>query len=185
MASDIANLELGPCQVWYGAAGAEADQGYSMGGVTLNIPMQTADLKADQLGDAPVNQVIIGQGPVEVEVPLAELTFANIVAAVPGAALITDGATPTKTRVQFVAPIGTDLVSLGKSLILKKIVAGVVSTDEDDWLTVPLAAPVTEVNQKYDASSQRVLTAKFRGFPTTVGIYTNVLAFLGARSAVA
>jgi hypothetical protein len=147
--------------------------------------MTTADLKADQLGEAPANQVFTGQGPVEVEIPLAELTFANIVAAVPGATLITDGATPTKTRVQFVAPVGTDLVSIGKSLILKRIIGGVVSTDEDNWLTVPLAAPVTELNYTYDASSQRVLNAKFRGFPTTVGIYANVLAFIGARSTVA
>lgn len=185
MANDISNLELGPCAVYYGTAGAEVDMGFSFGGVKATIPMTTADLKADQLGEAPANQVITGQGPAEVEVPLAELAFANIVAAVPGAALITDAATPTKTRVQFVPPVGTDLVAIGKSLVLKKLVGGVASTDEDDWLTFPLAAPVTELNFTYDASSQRVMTAKFRGFPTTVGIYTNVLAFIGARSAVA
>ncbi len=176
------DLELGPCEAWFGLEGAETNLGPTQGGVKATIPMATADLKEDQKGDAPVDQVITGMGPAEIDIPLAEWAMATLASVIPGAIQTTDAATPTKIKVTITPPIGTTLRSLAKRLILKKVVGGVVSTNRADWVTFPVAAPICDLEMTYDATSQRVINAKFRAFPDAS---TGALYWFGDEDAAA
>jgi hypothetical protein len=162
-------LELGPCAVYYGTAGAEADIGATVGGVKFTSTMDVADLLSDQTGTSPDDQVITGMGA-EIEIPFAYVDIESFAKVVPGATLYTQ-ATPYKKLLQVVPPVGTSLRSTAKSLILKKIVGGVASTDKNDWYTFPIAACVTNIELTFDASTQRRITARFRAFKNrTTGV---------------
>jgi len=152
-------LELGPCQVLYGTAGAEVDFGKTEGGVIAHHEILTKELFSDQDGEAPYDEVITGI-KAWVEVPLAEVTLTNI-ATIFGYTL---KHLAGKSGFWGTDLVGTRLRALGQSLILKKYVSGVPSTDSDDWLTYPLASLKGAVELTYDKNTQRVLKAVFVAF---------------------
>lgn len=166
-------LELGPCQIWYGTAGAEVDLG-STQAIKLTISMDTADLMTAQNGTRPYDQVITGMGA-EIEAPLADLDIDKMATVLPGATLI-NGATAGQQILKIAASVGTTLRSYAKSLILKRIVGDVASTDRNDWWTFPITAFVTNLELTFDAATQRNINALFRVFPDAT---TRLLGYRG------
>jgi hypothetical protein len=161
------NLELGPCEVYFDSI----DLGPSEGGVKFTTKLDTADLHADQFGTSAYDSVITGlEG--DIEVPIADLNVVNFAKVTPGATLYTQ-ATPEGYYLEVKASIGTNLRSYAKELILKRIVAGVPSTDKRDWYTFPIAAQVTNADLTFDAKTQRTLKTTFKAFldPDTKRLY--------------
>jgi hypothetical protein len=155
-------LELGPCQVLFGASGSETDLGKTNGGVTVRISDDTVDLTSDQNGSSPEDTIITGT-TVEVECQLAEIDLATLNKALQG-----QNATPHSSFVAGENKVGTSLKGLGKSLILKKFVNGQPSPDAKDWITFPAAAASSNVELSFDGSNQRVLGLTFKCFPKLV-----------------
>ena len=154
-------LELGPVQILFGTAGAEADQGKSQGGVVVNITDDSSPLLSDQEGTAPEDEVITGTN-VSVVIPFAEHDFAKTAFATGQTVFGTNAGVAGESKV------GTSLLAQAESLILKKYVDGVASTDPADWITFPAAAPRSEIELTYNAADQRVMQVTFTCFPATV-----------------
>jgi hypothetical protein len=155
-------LELGACKVYFGTSGAEVDLGKTNGGVTVRIADTSADLKSDQNGESPEDTVITGT-TVEVELQLAEMDLSKL-----NSILQSQNASPNDDFVAGENRVGTSLLAIAKSLLLKKFVNGVESTDVANHITFPKAAPISNVELKYDGTNQRVVACVFKCFPATV-----------------
>ena len=154
-------LELGPCSVAFGTAGAETDLGKTHGGVTVRISDESVDLKSDQSGTAAEDTVITGS-TVEVEMALAEITIARLATALGQTSFGSETGVPGENKV------GYSMLDNAKSLLLKKYVDGSVSTDAADQIRFPAACPMSDIELSYDAENQRVLKVKFKCFKTEV-----------------
>jgi len=152
----MSGLDLGPCEVSFGTEGAEADLGKTEGGVEIAFVTDVADLASDQYGTSPEDQVIVGQGAT-ITVPLAEYTLENLAIAL-NQTLVGDG-------IDGANLVGTKLSTKAQSLLIKKYVDGVVSTDEDDWMRFPSAAPQGSPTIRFSKSDQRIIEVVFTAFP--------------------
>ena len=155
-------LELGPCQVAFGTAGAEVDLGKTMGGVTVTISDDSVDLVSDQYGSSAEDTVITGT-TVEVSVNFAEVGLDLL-----NSVLQAQNTSPNSDFVAGENKVGTSLLAIAQSLKLTKYVSGAVSTDPADFITFPAAAPLGEAELTYDSANQRVVAATFKCFPATV-----------------
>lgn len=168
MAVTVDNLELGPCQVEYDGT----DIGATEGGVTLTIEDVVADVKADQLGDIPAKQILIGRRAT-VRVPVAENTIENFQKFLPGSTL--QGT--TQKRVDIETNVGLDLLSQAKQLVLKPLEGGSPTTDEHKWFTFYKAAVVGTRELSYSRDTQRIMEIEFVCYPDSTN--NNDLGFRG------
>ena len=155
------SLELGPCQVLFGTAGAEADLGKTEGGVIINFGTDVVDLTSDQYGTAPEEQVITGQ-KATIVIPLADITLDNLAIALNQTKL----AKLNKYGIPGTNIVGTALKDTkAQSLLLKKYVSGAVSTDTEDWIRFAKAAPVSTFDYPFSKTDQRIIEVTFTAFP--------------------
>jgi hypothetical protein len=168
----VSDLQLGPCQVLFGVEDAEADLGRTEGDVVVTFSTDLADLMSDQFGTRPEDQVITGQGAL-IKVPLAEITISNLALA------LNQSASGGGGLVEGTRLVGTKLRSKANSLLLKKYVNGSVSSDREDWLRFPTAAPQGNFEQVYGKNGQRIIEVNFIAFEETT---TNDLYYIGDES---
>ena len=158
------SLELGPCQILFGAKDAEVDIGKTEGGVVVTFATDVVDLMSDQFGTAPEDQVITGQ-KASIACPMAEVTLANLAFAL-NQTLKTIGAASGVVGENIV---GTLLTTKAKSLLIKKYVGGSPSEDTQDWLRFPDAAPQGNFDFPFSKDSQRIINVNFTAFPDDSG----------------
>jgi hypothetical protein len=152
-------LELGPCQVLFGTEDSEVDLGKTEGGVVVTFATDVADLMSDQFGTAPEDQVVSGQ-KASVACPLADITLANLALAL-NQAMKTLGA---DSGIAGGNIVGTKLSTKAKSLLLKKYVNGAPSSDTQDWLRFPKAAPQGNFDYSFTKDGQRIINTIFTAF---------------------
>ena len=167
-------LDLGPCRAYFGVAGSEADLGKTQGGVKVQFMQGVADLKSDQFGTEPEDQMIVGQGATIV-IPLADYTLDSLATAL-GQTKKTLGA---DAGIKGSSLVGTLKTTLAHSLLLKKYVNGAISTDEDNWMQFPIAAPDGNFEVVFDSDSQRIIESSFRAYPDADGL----LYYIGSDTA--
>ena len=160
MASDIKNVKLGVCTVKFNGV----DLGYTKGGVEVTVKTDTYKVNIDQFGKTPINEYIMGRD-VQVKVPLAETTLENLVKIMPGATLITDGVDPTKKVVNVNTGVGTNLLDIAQSLVLRPV----GKTDASEDFTVFKAATAGALNFAYKLEDERVFNVEFSGYPDSNG----------------
>ena len=153
-------LELGPCQVLFGTKDAETDLGRTEGGVVATFATDVADLVSDQYGTAPEDQVVTGQ-KVTIECPLANITLANLAIALNQ----TEKAIGADSGVAGGNIVGTKLSTKANSLLLKKYVNGAASTDSQDYVRFPEAAPQGNFDYSFTKDNQRIVKITFTCFP--------------------
>jgi hypothetical protein len=158
-------LDLGPCRAYFGTAGAEADLGKTQGGVKVQFMQGVADLKSDQNGTEPEDQMITGHG-CTITVPLADYTLDSLATAL-GQTKKTLG---ENAGIKGDSLVGTLKSTLAKSLLLKKYVNGAISSDEDNWMQFPKAAPDGNFEITFDGENQRIINCVFRAFPNDSGV---------------
>lgn len=174
----LADTELGPCRLVWGAGpdvGAAAqsplgdDIGYTLGGTTLMIKTSSAEKKVDQLGTTIIDRVITGLPTVSVETALAEITPRQVARVFLGltdaelTSLMTTNNNGFKVGLsQF---MGKSMITNAKRLILKPIIAGVVTANEDDWISLPKAYPEMDMALLFNPETQRSFKVTFYGFP--------------------
>jgi len=169
-----ATLELGPCEVKFGTDDSEVDLGKTEGGVVVNFSQDAADLMSDQYGTGPEDQVITGHGA-SIVIPMAKYDATNLALAL----------NQTMTQigdqegVKGSSLVGTKRSTKGQSLLLTKYVNGIVSTDENDRMRFPLAAPDGNFAVNFSKSDQRIMEVTFLAFPDS----DDVLYFLGDEDA--
>ena len=168
------SLDLGPCQVLFGTAAAEVDIGKTQGGVRVAFSEDVADLMSDQYGSQPEDQMITGH-TATVVTALADYSVENLATAL-NQSMLSLG---SKEGFKGSSLVGTKLSTKGQSLLLKKYVDGIVSTDENDWIRFPVAAPTGAFEVSFDGATQRVIEVTFQAFPDG----NDVLYFIGDEEA--
>ncbi len=154
------NVKLGVCKVFYGGV----DLGFTKGGVEVTVETETYEVTVDQYGNTPINEYIMGR-TIKVTAPLAETTLDNLVAIMPGATLVTDGAT-LKKSVIVPTGIGTNLLAMAKELIL--VPKGVNGTlNYDDAVRIPKAATPGAMTYSYKLDEERIYNCEFKAYPVT------------------
>jgi len=164
------SYELGPCQISYD----NTDIGPTVGGVTISLKEDSADLKTDQAGTQPIDSVITGTAAT-IECSLASIDLANFAFA-HKTNVITDG---TKQKVVIMPNVGMSLRDNAKKLIVKPYVNGVVTTDANKWYTFPLAGIKADEEVTYNADTQRSIKLTFTAFADDTG----TIAILGDETA--
>ena len=168
------SLELGPCEVLWGTAGAEVSLGKTEGGVVVTFATDVVDLTSDQYGTTPEDQVVSGQ-KVTVVCPLADITLANLAIALNQ----TKKAIGADSGIAGANIVGTKLSTKAQSLLLKKYVDGSISADSQDWLRFPEAAPQGNFDYSFTKDGQRIISLTLTAFPDD----DNYLYFLGDETA--
>jgi len=167
-------LDLGPCAVWFGTEDSEEDLGKTQGGVKVTFSQAVADLLSDQYGTEPEDQVLTGHGAL-ISIPMADYSLANMATALHKTLKVLGADSGIKGD----SVVGSKLSTYAKSLLLKKYVDGVVSTDEDNWIRFPKAAPTGNIEIMFDGTTQRVIVSEFRAFPDA----SDVLYYIGSKTA--
>lgn len=88
---------------------------------------------------------------------------------------LTGGVDPTKSRVDVSTGVNINLLDVAKSLVLRPI----GTTGEDDFRIIKAACPGA-LNFSYNTNQERIYTAAFKGFATSLGELFSV----GDRDAV-
>jgi len=153
-------LDLGPCQILFGAKGSEIDLGKTEGGVRVSFTTEVAELHSDQFGVSPEDGVISGQGATIVA-PLADYTLANLALALNQDLTALAG----KHGVAGDLLTGTKLSTKANSLLIKKYVGGIPSTDTEDWIRFPKAAPTGTFEISFAKADQRIIEVTFTAYP--------------------
>jgi len=146
--------DLGPCQVWYGGS----QVGTAWDGVTVRFTDNDAPVYEAEHGETPVDAVHIGQGQVEVTVPLTRLSLADLTIVVPGGTTTVSGMKVVNDRV------GVSEYDNAQELILKPIQGNSTASDQY-WFHVPKAYPLPDMEISFNTRDQRVYNVTFKGFP--------------------
>lgn len=156
--SDTKNVKLGVCKVTYDGV----DLGYTKGGVEVSVTTETHRTEVDQFGKSPISETIMGRD-CKVKVPLAETTLDNLIAIMPGATLVTDGADPLKKRVDVTNGIGYNLLDNAKILILHP--QALADNDYSQDFNIPLAATPGALTFAYKLDDERIFNTEFSAYP--------------------
>lgn len=176
--SNIENVKIGICSVTFGTA-TPLDLGHTKGGVDVEVTTETYQVMVDQYGETPAKEFITGR-TITVATPLAETSFENFVAVLPGATKIEDSVTPTKVKVSVTNGIGIDLLEIADKLVLHPINAGASVADD---LMIPKAATPGSMSFTFQYNQERVYDVTWRGYPDQAN--GDVLFVLGDATAVA
>ena len=148
---------IGPCVLEYD--GTEIGETY--GGANFKYTMSAAESKTDKTGETARQRIVTGS-ECSVTVPLTEATLDQLAVVVPGSDLT---AGPTNKALHLQSTVGMDLVDNAHTLILKPIVEGVASTDEEDWTYIPKASVIPIFDVPFKLSDQKVWNVEFMGHP--------------------
>ena len=165
---------LGPCQVWWGPAGAETELGKTHGGVEFRCTEDAVDIFFDQFGTTPWDSYSVGK-PTEIECNFANLSYTLLELLMPTEATVY-GAMPTPTpyigddAIDIWVGLGTSHRANSQRLILIPYVNGVPSPNVEDHIFVPLAFPRINLAWMFDAETQRVVNCLFKAFPVSQAI---------------
>jgi hypothetical protein len=163
---DTAKLAAGPCLVLVDMSGVDTDVGYTKGGITIRRNLRLLDLMADELGDDPGNQVIVGN-TVDIQFAFAEESLVNLRRTLLDSVTLQDDVTSSKQAVEVRSLTGRTTASSQRKWTFKPIdpATGVATTDQNKWITAYKAAPTTESFELiYKHDEQRVIPITLRCF---------------------
>ena len=146
------------------------DLGDTHGGVKITASESSTELKTDQAGDTPVDEVISGTA-VSLEGSLAQLDLENF-------ALIFKTSVQTNSAgykyVEIKPNVGVSVLGLAKKVKFipykSSETGSALSTDPEDQFFLRLAGVVAKPELTYDSNTQRALNVTFKGFPDATGV---------------
>lgn len=159
-------LFLGPAQPYFGTVSAETTLGFTEGGLSVRLTDERADLKYDRGGTNPADSTQIGR-MIEISMSLAEIDHDNITLSLPGSTKIVDGMDASRTKVNVPVGVGNQMTRDGfaKSLLIKPLIAGIVTTDEQFFVRFGAAAPRIDTELSYSRENQQLLALTFFAYP--------------------
>lgn len=160
------NVPIGPAKVEFDEGSSKVTFDITKGGINFAMSTSTKEVKVDQYGETPVKQVITGR-TARVTVPFALYDLDKLAKVIPNATLVTDSTDQTKKKIQINANAGFDLTQLAKKLVIKPTDP---SATPNDWITIPLAIPTTDIEYTYDTDNERVAKITFEAIPDTNGL---------------
>ncbi len=160
MAQQLGPLgDVGPCQIdWNSVAIASC-----MEGASFRFTMGFAEVREAEHGLLAVDAVFTGMEQVEFEVPLTRITYTNLASLIPGSSR--SGESGSGGIEVYSNRVGTTMYSSAKELIVKRIVNGVVDTDQARWLHLRKTYPIPRFDVPYNLEGQRGFMVLFKAFP--------------------
>lgn len=152
------DVKIGPAVVEYGEGENKVVFDITKGGIVFTATFTKQDVTVDQYGDTPVKSIIKGLAA-QVVVPFALHDLTKIAAVTPGSELITEN---DKTKLNVYASAGYDMLTNAKPLVIKPTDP---DSTKDDWITIPLAGPLPDINYGYDSDNERVTNITFASYP--------------------
>lgn len=160
----VANLELGACNVEFGASGSETDLGFTKGGVVLTVTSPTVNITTDQFGQVILKQILVGR-TATIRIPFAETDLLLMSKLIPAASHVIDSVDATKKKTIINTPIGKDILSaVANSLRLTKSIGGVASSNLNDRFRFFKAAPTGTVEFQFSIENQRIFATEWTAF---------------------
>jgi hypothetical protein len=173
----VINVPIGPAEVEFGDTTPTIFD-ITKGGIVFTANFTKQDITVDQFGDTPVKSILKG-GTCQLVVPFALHDLKKLNAVIPDSKYgedITDPQNPKK-RLDVYAKAGFDLLAAAEKVVVKPTSAG---TTPNDYITIPLGAPLPELQWTYNSDNERICNITFVGYPDTNGL----LYFLGDEAVV-
>ncbi|NMH68615.1 hypothetical protein HF072_07450 [Bacillus sp. RO3] len=172
MAVNIINVPLGPGEVEFGKTSPEVID-KTKGGINFKANHTKKDITIDQFGDTPVKSVLKG-GTCQATVPMATYELDKLSKFIPNSKFGKDETDPqnVKKRLNVYANAGYDLLQKADKLVLKPLDP---DATPNDYITIPNAVPMPEIDWTYDSDNERIAMVTFIGYPDADGL----LYFLG------
>lgn len=167
MAYSPQDVKIGTCDVSFNSV----DLGLTKGGVTLSFATKKIDINRNCFGSVTPGS-IIAERTIKVKVPMAESSFANLKTAIPGSVLTINA---TKKRLDVNTDRGVNTFNYAGALVLTPT----NSVDENEKITVPIAAPDGSFSISYTHDKERVIEVEFEGVEDANGL----LFFFGDATA--
>lgn len=152
------NVPIGPAIVEFGEDSDKVEFDITKGGIVFTATFTKQDVIVDQYGDTPVKSIIKGL-TAQVTVPFALHDLKKVNAITPGSELVTEN---DKTKLNVYGAAGYDMLKNAKKLVIKPTDP---DSTEEDWITIPLAGPLPELNYGYDSDNERITNVTFAGYP--------------------
>jgi hypothetical protein len=177
MAVNVIDVPLGPAKAEYGTTDPTIYE-VTKGGVKFQANTTKKDITIDQFGDTPVKSVIKGR-TCQATIPMAESDLKKLFVAIPNAQYGEDNTDPlnVKKRINVYANAGYNLIQDADQLVIKPTSS---DTTPNDYITIPNAVPLTDVDWTFDSDNERIAMVTFVGYPDADGL----LYFLGDESVV-
>jgi hypothetical protein len=120
---------------------------------SLGVPLMTG-----QTGDIEWDEIDKGM-KVSISLELQEITFENFALAIPGGVVVSN-------TLLITSNVGASRRAGAKPLVIRPIIGGVETIDEQEWLTFPLAAISSgqAAELTYNDGNQQVIAARFKVF---------------------
>lgn len=160
------DVPLGPAVVEFGDT-SPAIFNITKGGVVFSSSTTKQDITVDQYGDTVVKSVFKGR-TCQVVVPFALSDLAKLAKVIPNSTLYTDATDPLnpKMKLNVNAKAGLNLTAAAEKLVIKPIDP---TATPNDWITVPLASPMTDPEYTYNSDNERIANITFVGYPDITG----------------
>lgn len=152
------DVKIGPAIVEYGTGEDKIILDITKGGIVFTATFTKQDVTVDQYGDTPVKSIIKGL-TAQVAVPFALYDLNRINKVTPGSKLIEKD---DKRKLNVYAKAGYDMLTNAKPLVIKPTDP---DATEDDWITIPKAGPLPDLNYTYDSDNERITNVTFASYP--------------------
>ena len=171
----LVNKDLGPCIINWDPLGANLEFKSTFGGVIFRYEELRVGIKRDQDGLTDIDEVTTGATNPELEAPLTEPNLTKLVAC------FADGSAGAN-YLHVRNPVGENVFPSSRPVVVKPIVNGAVSTNENEWLRIHRAYPRITMEQGYDNAGQRTQKVIFKGFPDDISGRQREMWRYGPRS---
>lgn len=171
----VKTRDLGPCIIVWDPNGDNLEFKETFGGVVFRYEETRQEIRRDQKGETVVDEVTTGAPTFELEAPLTEPNLTKLVKCFANSA-------SAANYLKVSNPVGSPVFASAKPIIVKPIVNGAVSTDENEWLRLHRTYPRINMELTYDNAGQRVYNTVFKGFPDNISGRQNELWRIGPSS---
>ncbi|WP_078390723.1 hypothetical protein [Shouchella patagoniensis] len=154
------NVPIGPAIAEYGEGADLSKYEITKGGITLTLTYTQKDTTVDQYGDTPVKSIVKGL-TAQVTVPFALNDLKKLGAVMPNSTYKESG---DKKLLSITGLAGYDLLANAKPLVIKPTDP---DTTENDWVTIPLAGAMANVEYTYDSDNERIANITFMAYVDT------------------
>lgn len=164
--ADVTNVQVGVCSVTFNGV----DLGHTKGGVEFTYEPEYHEVTVDKYGNTPVDEILTGE-KVEVKVPLAEFTIANMGVAMPSGQF--DGA--GNTRREFGSNAGKRASNVAYELVLHPINEGTRRHD----IVLYKAFVDSAVTLNHMVDEEKVIEVTFKAIVKEANGDMNYLGMIG------
>lgn len=161
MVVEYIDVPIGPAIVEFGEGADLVTFDITKGGIVFSSASTKQDITVDQYGDTVVKSIFKGRS-CQVTIPFAITDLARLAKTIPNSTYVVDATTPTKNQLKVFSQAGYNMTKNALKLVIKPTDPQATA---NDWITIPLAAPMTDPEYTYNADNERIANIVMAGYP--------------------